>query len=146
MTGIVGGMEGVEVERTGTPQRRVASPPAKPLMIYDGDCGFCRYWIERWRSLTGDRIDYLAYQDPRVAGWFPEIPLEAFKQAVQLVEREGRVSSAAEAVFRALAYVPGRSWPLWAYQRIPGVRPIAETAYRFVARHRSALAKLTRAT
>lgn len=123
---------------------RVTSPPAKPVMIYDGDCLFCRYWIERWRSLTGDRIDYLPYQDPRVAGWFPEIPLEAFTHAVQLVEPDGRITSAAEAVLRALAYVPGRRWPLWTYERVPGVRPITEATYRVVARHRSALAKLMR--
>src|SRR5437773_2587310 len=37
---------------------RVANPPAKPLLIFDGECGFCRRWIERWQAKTGDRIDY----------------------------------------------------------------------------------------
>ncbi len=122
---------------------RVASPPAKPLMIFDGDCGFCRRWIERWRFLTGDRVDYLPYQDPGIADGFPEIPRDAFKQAVHLVEPDGRVTRAAEAVFRGLAHGPGRTWPLWAYEHVPGVRPLTEATYRTIARHRTAAGKVT---
>ncbi|MBI5630019.1 MAG: hypothetical protein HY921_03940 [Elusimicrobia bacterium] len=22
----------------------------KPLLVYAGDCGFCRLWVERWRQ------------------------------------------------------------------------------------------------
>ena len=34
---------------------RVATPPPKPLMVYDGDCNFCTLWIRRWQQLTGDQ-------------------------------------------------------------------------------------------
>jgi predicted DCC family thiol-disulfide oxidoreductase YuxK len=27
----------------------------KPLLVFDGDCGFCRLWIERWRAATDSR-------------------------------------------------------------------------------------------
>ena len=115
--------------------------PPRPLMIFDGDCSFCRWWIERWRRRTGDHIDYAPYQD--VADRFPEIGREAFKQAVHLVEPDGRVSRGAAAVFRALAHVPGRRWTWWMY-RIPGVAWITERTYRFIARHRGGFFFVTR--
>ena len=68
----------------------------KPILIYDGDCGFCRKWIVRWRALTGDQVDFASYQE--AASRFPQIPVENFKNAVQLIESESKVSSAAEAV------------------------------------------------
>jgi len=73
-------------------------------MIYDGDCNFCKFWIVRWRETTGDRVEYIESQDPRVAEQFPELPRERFETSVQLIEPDGRVCSGAEAVFRALRY------------------------------------------
>jgi len=113
----------------------------KPLLVYDGDCGFCRLWIDRWRVLTGDRIRYSPFQE--VAGQFPEIPLEAFARAVQLIQPDGEVSSAAHAVFRTLSFVPGLAWMFWLYQHFPGAAIVAEFFYRFVARHRNPLYRLT---
>ena len=83
---------------TGKTIRRVREAPARPLMIYDGDCGFCREWIARWRRLTGGRVDYATARE--AAARFAEIPREEFDRAVQLVEPDGRVSSGAEAAFR----------------------------------------------
>ncbi len=105
---------------------RVAQPPAKPLLIFDGECGFCRRWIERWKLATGDRVDYLTFQD--LGGQFPEISREQFEKSVQLIESDGAVYSGAEAVFRSL----GRQW----LYRLPAVAPVSEWAYRLVARHR----------
>lgn len=108
---------------------------AKPFLIFDGDCGFCRFSVEYWRQLTGDRVDYAPFQDE--AERFPEIPREQFQRAVQFIEPSGRVSSAAEAVFRLASLVPGYAWLLWLYQSVPGFAPLSEFAYRLVAGHRS---------
>src|SRR5436190_1413005 len=35
---------------------RVANPPHKPLMIWDGECHFCKRWIERWREITAGEV------------------------------------------------------------------------------------------
>jgi predicted DCC family thiol-disulfide oxidoreductase YuxK len=114
----------------------------KPLLVYDGDCSFCRLWIVRWRGITRDRVQYAPFQE--VAGQFPEIPREAFARAVQLILPGGRVFTAAHAVFRTLAFVPGCAWMLWLYQHLPGVALVTEFFYRFVARHRNPLYRLTR--
>ena len=36
---------------------------ARPVLIYDGDCGFCRRWVERWRGVTGDAVEYATSED-----------------------------------------------------------------------------------
>src|SRR4051794_12093711 len=74
----------------------------QPLLVYDGDCTFCKMWIERWRQITGDAVDYAPFQT--AGADFPEIPREAFAEAVKLIEPDGRVTSGAEAVFRSLAH------------------------------------------
>ena len=114
--------------------RRDGDKSVKPVLVYDGACGFCRRWVNRWRSVTGDAVDYAPYQD--VADRFPSIPRDRFREAVQLIEPDGTVLSGAQAVLRALAHAPGSAWPLRLYERLPVVASVAESAYNFVARHR----------
>ena len=120
----------------------VAQPPERPLVIYDGRCGFCLLWIERWRQRTGESVDYEASQ---TAGKrFPEIPEEAFASAVQLVLPDGRVFAGAEAVARMLALGSGNGSWLWIYRHVPGAAVTAELVYRVVASHRPAATAVTR--
>ena len=51
----------------------------RPLLVYDGDCGFCTYWVRYWQQLTGDRVAYAPYQE--TAAQYPEIPVTAFQNA-----------------------------------------------------------------
>jgi predicted DCC family thiol-disulfide oxidoreductase YuxK len=115
---------------------RVLTPPAKPLLVYDGDCGFCCFWVRRWQRATGIEVDYLPFQDSRVARQFPELPRTQFQAAVQLIDREGRVYGGAEAVCRLLAYRSNGAWWLWLYQKVPGLSAMAERGYRMIARWR----------
>jgi predicted DCC family thiol-disulfide oxidoreductase YuxK len=112
----------------------------KPLLIFDGDCSFCRRWIERWRGITGELVEYEPYQ--RAATRFPHVPVENFKRAAQLVETDGSVTPAPRAVFRTLAIAGDRTWPLWAYDHLPGFAPVSKVAYRFIADHRNLFDKL----
>lgn len=108
----------------------------KPLLIYDGDCGFCSYWVEYWRGLTGARVRYEPYQS--VGRDFPQISEEDFKGAVQFIEPDGTWSGkGAKASYKVLSYAPGRGFWLWMYERIPGFAPITECAYSLIAKRRS---------
>ena len=71
-----------------------------PVLIYDGKCGFCKIWIEYWKTLTADAITYAASQD--VGPDYPQIPEAAFSESVQLVTPSGEVLSGAHAVFETL--------------------------------------------
>jgi predicted DCC family thiol-disulfide oxidoreductase YuxK len=110
-------------------------PPEKPLLIFDGDCGFCRRWIARWQASTGDRVDFSAYQE--VEARFPEIPRADFEQAVQLIEPDGRVESGADAVFRIFDFAPNGAPLLRFLRQLPGFMPLARIAYRVVAANRA---------
>ena len=117
-------------------------PRTKPLLIYDGDCAFCKFWVGYWKSWTGDAITYAPYQE--VASEFPGIPLDSFRSAAQFIDIDGTVSSGAEAMFRSLARAPSRRWPLWCYTHLTLVRRASDFAYRSVALHRGPLHWLTR--
>ncbi|HYL59707.1 MAG TPA: lipase maturation factor family protein [Candidatus Acidoferrales bacterium] len=108
----------------------------KPLLIYDGDCQFCIYWMRYWQRLTGERVNYAPYQD--VAAQFPEIPLASFKRAVQYVSVDGKIASGAEAVLLTLSHASGKGFGLTLYRRLPAFAAIADRLYSLVATHRSA--------
>jgi predicted DCC family thiol-disulfide oxidoreductase YuxK len=108
----------------------------RPLLVYDGDCGFCKYSVRYWQKLTADRVDYRPYQD--VATQYPEIPIAEFRRAVQYITPDGHRASAAEASFLTLSHAPGRGVWLVLYRRLPGFAPISELTYKFIAAHREA--------
>jgi predicted DCC family thiol-disulfide oxidoreductase YuxK len=120
------------------------SPPARPLMLYDGECGFCARWIRRWKQTTGDRVEYLAFQDPRVVDLFADMPRDALAEAVHLVETDGGVYRGAEAAFRALANHPEERWLLEWYESSPGFAWLSERGYQVIAENRRFFSILTR--
>jgi lipase maturation factor 1 len=121
---------------------RVSGPPPKPLMIWDGDCHFCRLWIERWREITGGEVEYATYQE--TADRFPEVPREQFQRSVVYIDKSGEVFFAGEAVYRSLGCQSSRKWMAWSYDHVPGFAPISELAYKFIARHRGLGSAVTR--
>lgn len=121
----------------------VSNPPAeRPLLVYDGDCSFCRRWVVRYRSAIGERIDYQPFQ--KAADAFPEIPAEQFRQSLHFIEPDGSVSFAAKAALKPLRLT---GWPraLWfAYRWMPGASVLADHGYFIVADHRNFFDRLMR--
>ena len=118
------------------------TPPSRATLLYDGDCGFCRRWIERWRRITQDRVRYGSWQD--IGEEFPDIPEADCQAAVQLIDENGQRYRAAEAVFETLSRASWRGLPLLVYRRIPLFARISEAAYAFVAGHRMAASRVMR--
>ncbi|MEZ5501509.1 MAG: lipase maturation factor family protein [Halioglobus sp.] len=106
----------------------------RALLIYDGDCAFCRYCVDYARSATGGTIEYQPYQ--AVLHEFPAISEAEFREAIQLVQPDGTVCSGAQAAFQALAI--GGYQRFWArcYAILPLFAALSEACYRWVARHR----------
>jgi hypothetical protein len=77
----------------------------RPTLIYDGDCGICKKWVTYWEGLTGARVVYRPYQ--YAAQDYPDIPLDAFRHAIQFVETDAHVIPAPQR--RTVSrYAPGR--------------------------------------
>jgi predicted DCC family thiol-disulfide oxidoreductase YuxK len=106
----------------------------RPLMIFDGDCSFCRAWVEYWKRLTGDQVRYAPFQE--VAEEFPQLTRDEFAGAVKLILPDGQVRSGAYAVFTALASLRDKSWLLWLYEHLPCANAVCEAVYGVVSRHR----------
>src|SRR5579863_6825457 len=113
----------------------------RPLLLFDGDCGFCRFWVARWRTMTRGYVDFAPAQQE--ASRFPRITDEAGKKSTLLATPDGAIYAGAEAVFRMLAYVPEYRWMLAAYLHVPGSRLMSEAAYRMVADRRQLFSKIT---
>ncbi len=114
----------------------------KPVLIYDGDCGFCLYWIKKWNRRTEDRVDYAPYQT--VGQAYPQIASDQFERSVQLVKPDGEIVAGAKAVFETLACHPDSAWLLRTYKKYPLFAKVAESVYDCVAKNRHALSTVFR--
>lgn len=113
---------------------------AKPRLIFDGDCNFCKYSIRYWQKLTGDKVEYRPYQD--VASQYPHLSTDDFKRAIQYISPEGETARAAEAGFLTLSHAKGQTLWLNLYRRLPGFAWLTECLYAFVASHRTLFHRL----
>jgi len=113
----------------------------RPLVLFDGDCGFCRMWISRWKGMTGDRVDYRAFQeveDTRIAK-------EELQRAIHYIDADGKAWRGAHAVLRFLAAESSvNRFLLKIYERVPLCAGIANGCYALVADHRSFFSWWTR--
>lgn len=126
----------IKVERTAYP------PENRPVMVWDGQCGFCKYWTTRWRKITGDKVIYKPYQ--QVGDDFKDIDTLHFKQASRLIETDGQVYSGPRSAYRTLTY--GSKWSFldrW-YASKPWFARLSDGLYNGVARNRNWLFKLTK--
>lgn len=109
-------------------------------LVFDGDCGFCRYTVDYARELTGDEVEYRPYQE--VLDQYPDLTEADFKASIWLFGPQGR-SRGADAAYRTLA-IGGRAGLAWAYRRVPGFSRVSEWAYTFVSRHRRGFHAISR--
>jgi predicted DCC family thiol-disulfide oxidoreductase YuxK len=116
--------------------RRLAHSPSRPVLIYDGGCPFCRKQVDRLlRWARPGAIETLSLLDPELPERFPGLSHEALLEAMHLVDTHGRVFVGAEAAVRSLASRPVLGRLALVYY-VPGVRLLADTVYRWIARRR----------
>ena len=105
------------------------------LLLYDGQCRFCRRKIRMLRKL--DRHNRLIFCDLRsgLPADIPlNLPLEELEKQIHAVLPDGTVAAGMEAV-RSVFRRIGLGW-LTAPTGWPVLRFIADAAYRFIARNR----------
>lgn len=110
------------------------------IALYDGDCRFCTRQAKQLERIVGaSRIEAVSFQEEGALRRFPGVSHEACMQRIHVIRPDGRVYAAAEAVARAMTLVPVLGWLAWLYY-LPGVRPLADRAYRVIARNRYRIA------
>jgi predicted DCC family thiol-disulfide oxidoreductase YuxK len=115
---------------------RVARWPAIPELLYDGQCSICSRWAVRWARVVGPRIRLRPLEQAETQ--YPEIR-EQLRQAIHLVEPDGRVRRGAEAILRSLALGRGLRAPLWMYLHCAVTRFALDRLYQWAAAHRCAV-------
>ncbi len=116
--------------RPGTPEL---------LVVYDGDCGFCR-WVVAALLIWDRRRDLAAapYQDVRDR-LGPDGSEERPRSWYAIVEADGQVLAAGAGFPALFARLPGGHLLAWLARRFPRA---AERAYRVVADRRGLLGRL----
>lgn len=112
---------------------------AKPTMLYDGDCGFCQYWVSRWQKKIGDKVLFAPYQE--AGADFPQVSEDDCRAAVQLIMPDGSVTSGAHAIFKALEIGERLRYLHWFYEHVPIFGRASELIYQWVAHHRMFFSK-----
>jgi predicted DCC family thiol-disulfide oxidoreductase YuxK len=106
-----------------------SSGSAETWLLYDADCGLCKFILARILEVDRGRYRPLALQDPRAAELLPGLGEEERLQSFHIVEPDGTVHSAGEGLAELIPLL----------DRFPG---LASRAYWLVAGNRSRIGKL----
>ncbi len=110
-------------------------PPQKTTLIWNGECGFCKYWITKWQMITDkEHINLRPYQEAAID--FPDLDEKLFQKAVRLITPEGKVYSGAAAAFKSLELGGATDLPMSWYTQNPTFAELSEWLYEKVADNR----------
>ena len=110
------------------------------LLLYDEDCGFCR-WSLSWvlRADRRRRVEVVALGSQRADALLAHMPREERAASWHLAAPDGRRWSAGYAAPPLLRLLPGGRLPAF----VLGAEPeMTDRVYRLVADHRSTFSKL----
>ena len=106
----------------------------RPVLVFDGDCGFCTTCVGWMRRHIRRLPSVVPFQSADLEGL--GLSAQECSEAVQWVGLDGSHAAAERAVAHALVWA-GSGWKvLGVAMGLPGIRSICGLAYRWVARHR----------
>ena len=108
---------------------------AGPLVIYDGECMFCRRQLGNLKRFSGGRFEAISFREPGFFERHPEVTPEECQKAIQFVSAEGRKYSGAEAVARIVSLNPIWLPVKWIYF-VPGLRRLWDVVYENISLNR----------
>lgn len=111
------------------------------VVIYDGECNFCRSQVKRLRRLDwgGKRLAFISLHDSRVAERFPDLTYDQLMDQMYVIDRNEVRHAGADAV----RYLTRRLPLLWAVAPIlhlPGTARLWRWLYKQIAKRRYKLA------
>ncbi|MFI1004136.1 thiol-disulfide oxidoreductase DCC family protein [Streptomyces galbus] len=109
----------------------------RPVLVFDGDCGFCTTSVELVQRLVRPRCEVVPWQHADLASL--GVTAERARYEALWITPTGRVYGGAQAVAKILLSARG-AWPaLGALLTLPPVRWAAHGVYRLVAANRGRL-------
>jgi predicted DCC family thiol-disulfide oxidoreductase YuxK len=109
--------------------------PAADVVIYDGNCQFCRRQVDRLHRYGGNKLAFISLHDPDVKRYAPNLSHEQLMNQMYIVDASGRQFGGA-AAFRYLSRKLPALWPVAPFLHIPLALPIWQWLYAQVARRR----------
>ena len=106
----------------------------KPILIYDGDCGFCTVSANAMRRLIRPRAHIQPWQSTDIARF--GLTDKECTTAVQFVLSDGSVRAGSRAIMAMLRSAPV-PWPVLGHVGdLPGVAQLANVTYLWIAKNR----------
>ena len=107
-----------------------------PVVIYDGECRFCQWSVQRIRKLDrAGLFEYLPRQAREVDERFPLLAESDFNTGLRFIRDGVEVSVGADALYEIYRRLPVYRFFAWVYL-LPVLRQIFRAGYAFVARNR----------
>ncbi len=118
----------------------IADSASNPVLVYDGECNFCRRSVDRIRRRDRQALfEYVPRQTPGVEERFPRLAEGDFNTGVRLIEPDGSIHVGADAIYRVARRLSPWRFVAWIY-RVPILTQIFRWMYAWVARNRYRLA------
>ncbi|MBX5441099.1 MAG: DUF393 domain-containing protein [Solirubrobacteraceae bacterium] len=114
-------------------------PGPRLTVLYDADCGFCRFWVAR--LLDWDvrrRLRPVAIQSPEGQRLLAPVPPGERLRSAHVVDAAGRIRSGGAALSIVAEQLPAGAPVAWLATRLPGP---TDRFYRWVADHRTPLSR-----
>ena len=113
----------------------------RPVIVYDGQCAFCRGQMARVRRRdTQGRFDDAARETPGLTERFPSLAQGDFNKGMRLIMPDGQVHVGSDAVYHIARQLPVWRRLAWLY-RVPVLHGLARLAYGWVAANRQRLGR-----
>ncbi|MGH2589259.1 MAG: thiol-disulfide oxidoreductase DCC family protein [Actinomycetota bacterium] len=111
----------------------------RAVLLYDRDCGFCRWSTARILAWDRGLVRAVALQHPEARRLLPEMDPSRKMASWHLVTPGARVRSGGAAIAPLARLLPGGAPIAFLAEVFPG---LTERAYRWTAKHRDGLGRL----
>lgn len=113
----------------------LADRPDAYVLIFDGQCRFCRANMRALAAIDEGRVAYISLHDPKVSERWPDLSHEQMMQRIYLVDDKGNKYGGA-AAFRFLSRKLMGLWILAPLLHIPFSLPLWQFVYKWIAKIR----------
>ena len=114
--------------------------PEKDVVLFDGQCNFCRSQIDILRRLDlKHRLSFVSLHEPEVATRFPGLTHAQMMEEMWIVSPEGKKFGGPFAVRYLTRRLP-ILWPMMPLLHFPFSMPLWKFLYKLIAKYRYKIA------